>query len=1115
MILFRSDQISPARGTKITGIFIGGNMRSGRVLSAALSCLFVLLVILPGRIRGQNVTGTILGTVKEQSGAVVAGAPVTITNTGTGLVRVVKTDSAGQYLSSELPLGSYEVRVDGAGFSPTTKTGIELTVDARVTIDFDLALGSVQQAVTVTGAEPLVKLASPDIGYTLTSTSISQLPLSTRNFVDLISLTTGVTNGTPGENLQGGLPQSQPFGRTAFNVNGLRTDANNFSMDGVDINDPVLSGLIISPPLDAIGEFKLEQSVYSAEFGRAAGGVVNLNMKSGTNKFHGELFEFARNKAFTARSYFDAVNPPFVQNQFGGILGGPIKKDKIFFFTDYQGTRIRQGQTYIETVPTAVQRAGNLSDQPPIYDPATVTGISPTGLQIRAPFVGNQIPASRINASTALLLAALPGPNLPGNVNNFRTSESNGQDFDGGDIRIDLLVPHSGNVFGRYSVNDARIITPAVFGILGGDPLLSGISATRGQNIALGYTAVVSPTMVNELRIGFTRKGQHILNTSNGEDLSNQFGLPGFNLGTYYTAGLANITGAGIGTIGSSPYSPDHIFDNVFDYSDNVTMTRGRQTLKAGVLFVRRQDNHFEANYPAGDISFAAATTSQGSLSGVATGSGLASFLLGYPSGYERDYALAPWHLRSTDFGIFVEDLIRVNDRLNINAGLRYEIFTPLSDTNNAISNYDVATKTLLVAGVDTNKTTIQGDDNNFGPRIGFAYALSSDKTTSLRGGYGMFYIPSKTQGGTGGRLVYNAPFAITQSTSYDTSSVPVYTLGTAIPAPIVGNPKDPTGSVNMYDKYMRDSYAQQWNLDAQKQFGQSWLADIAYVGTRGLKLWNFENINEAAPGPGPLSSRFLVTPNLSSIMESYDEGNSIYHSLQARGEKRLSWGLSFNAAYTWAKSIDSGGSSGTLGPQSQPQDVRNPQAERSLSTFDIRHRFVVSALYALPFGQGKTFLSSANRLEDAFVGGWQLNGIFTAQTGLPFSPTISSDPANTNSAFLRPNRIGNGALPKGQRTIHDWFDISAFAVPDVFTYGNSRPNILIGPGTINLDFSAFKSFAITEGTQLQFRAESFNLANHPNFANPATAIDTEGAGAITSTYNNGRELQLALKLLF
>jgi hypothetical protein len=378
-----------------------------------------------------------------------------------------------------------------------------------------------------------------------------------------------------------------------------------------------------------------------------------------------------------------------------------------------------------------------------------------------------------------------------------------------------------------------------------------------------------------------------------------------------------------------------------------------------------------------------------------------------------------------------------------------------------------------------------------------------------------MFYIPSKTQGGTGGRLVYNAPFAITQATSYDTSVQPTYTLGTPIPAPVVGDPNNPTGSVNMYDPHIRDTYAQQWNLDVQRQFGQSWLADVAYVGTRGLKLWNFHNINEAVPGPGPLASRYLITPNLTSILESLDEGNSIYHSLQIRGEKRLSWGLSFNAAYTWGKSIDSGGSSGSLGPQSQPQDVRNLAAERSLSTFDIRNRFVVSALYGLPFGQGKMFLSSANRLEDALIGGWQLNGIFTAQSGLPFSPTISSDPANTNSTFLRPNRIGNGALPKGQRTIKDWFDISAFAVPDVFTYGNSRPDILTGPGTINLDLSAFKTFTITESTRLQFRAESFNLANHPNFSNPATAIDTESAGAITGTYNNGREIQLALKLLF
>ncbi|MFZ0592968.1 MAG: Plug domain-containing protein, partial [Bryobacteraceae bacterium] len=485
------------------------------------------------------------------------------------------------------------VKAEKQGFRATTKTGIELSVDTRVTVDFELSVGSVQESVTVQGGAQLVKLASADIGNVVTSQTVEQLPLSTRSFVDLISLTSGVTNGTPGENLQGGLPQSQPFGRTAFNVNGVRTDSNNFMMDGVDINDPVLSALIISPPLDAIEEFKLEQHSYSAEFGRAAGGVINLTMKSGTNDFHGELFEFFRNKDISARSFFDAQNPPFNQNQFGGILGGPIIRNRLFFFSDYQGTRVRQGTTYIETVPTAAQRGGNLADQPQFYDPLSVVGQS-NGLPVRAPFTGNQIPASRINPVTAQLIAGMPLPNLPGDVNNYRVQESNAQNFDAGDIRIDAILPHSGTLFGRYSNDNARIITPAVFGILGGDPLLSGVSSTQGQNAAIGYTQIFSPATLNDLRIGFTRKGQIIDNTSQGRDLSDQYGLPGFNLGTFYTAGLAYITGTGLGNIGSSPYSPDHIFDNVFQYSDNFSMVRGRQTIKIGASFIRRQDNHFE-----------------------------------------------------------------------------------------------------------------------------------------------------------------------------------------------------------------------------------------------------------------------------------------------------------------------------------------------------------------------------------------------------------------------------------------------------------------------------------------------------------------------------------------
>jgi Carboxypeptidase regulatory-like domain len=1081
----------------------------------AVALSITLVSACGGLLHGQNITGTILGVVKDQSGANMAQAVVLLTNSETGLTRTVATDDSGNYIVPNLPIGTYILKVEKTGFRPVTETGIELTVDARATIDVGLQVGSVQQAITVDSSAPLVNLASGDVGQVLTTQTISRLPLATRNFVDLISLSAGVTNGTPGENLQGGLPQSQPFGRTAFNVNGLRTDANNFMMDGVDINDPVLSGLVVSPPLDAINEFKLEQSAYSAEFGRAAGGVVNLTMKSGTNDFHGELFEFARNKAFTARSFFDAQTPPFVQNQFGGLLGGPVLKNKLFFFSDYQGTRVRQGVTYIQSVPTATQRAGNLADQLQFFDPTAVTGTSATGLSVRGAFAGNQIPTSRINPVAAKLLAALPLPNLAGTVNNYRAADSNAQDFDSGDGRMDAILPHSGNLFVRYSNANARIVTPAVFGVLGGAPLLSGDSATQGQNIAVGYTQVFSPTTLNELRLGFTRKGQAILNTSNGQDLSTQFGLPGFNLGSFFTSGLANFSNAGFSTIGSSPYSPDHIIDNVFDTADNVSMVLGRHSIKVGFSIIRRQDNHFEANYPAGNIGFSAASTGQPSASGVATGSNLASFLLGYPASYSRDFPLGPWGLRSTEYAGFLDDLVRVSDRLTLNFGLRYEVFTPLSEVHNRMSNYSVQTKTLLLASVDTNAATINGDYNNVSPRFGFAYSLTSDKKTSIRGGFGMFYIPSKTQGGTGQRLIYNPPFAINQAVSFDTTAAPSFILGNAIAAPVVVDPNNPSGQVRTYDPNMRDSYSEQWNIDLQRQLGQNWLIDAAYVGTRGVKLWNSFNINQAIPGAGPLQSRYAISPNVSSILASQDLGASKYQSLQLKLEKRLSTGLAILGAYTYSKSLDSGGSSGSLGPGASPQDAQNLRAEWGLSTFDVRNRFVLSSLYALPIGKGKQFLTSLNNVEDAFLGGWHINGILTLQSGLPFTPTLNSNPSNSNSGFSRPNRVGNGALPSSDRTIQDWFDITAFTVPSVFQYGNSGRDILIGPGTINLDFSLFKVFRMTERGQLEFRAESFNLANHPNFANPSTAVDAPGAGAITGTYNKGRQLQLALKLLF
>ena len=1085
-------------------------------LSIGATLLTIFLLLGAACLEGQNITGSILGLVTDPSGAVIPGASVELTNTNTGLIRKVTTGPDGHYVVPSLSLGPYSIAVTQAGFNSLVKSGIVLTVDAHVEVDFQLRVGQVSQQVTVEASASMVSTVSGDVGTTLGSRPISSLPLVTRNFVDLFDLTTGVTDGVPGENLQGGLPQSQPWGRSAFNINGLRSDVNNFMMDGVDINDPVLSGLMISPPLDSIEEFKLQQSDYAAEFGRAAGGTINIIVKSGTDRLHGEAFEFARNAAYSARNFFAKGVPPLVYNQFGALVGGPIKKEKLFFFMDYQGTRIRQGATYTLTVPTAAERTGNLSAlSAQLYNPLNVTGTTSNGLPIRAPFTGNMV--SPINTSSAQLLAALPLPNLPGIVNNYTVSPSNATNFDQADVKVDYNLPHNARFFARWSMGDALLNTPAVFGpILAGSPLLSGLSFVPAKNLAVGFTVPISSTEVNEFHAGFTRKGQVVSQLGYGEAYNDKFGImPGLNIaGRPQTSGLADIGISGYSGMGSSAYEPDTITDNIFTVSDNFSFIRGRNTFKGGFSIIRDQDNHIEENFPHGNIGFSSGWSAQPGTTG--TGSGLADFLLGLPDSVSRDFPLMPYGLRNSDYGFYFQDGATVTNRLHVEVGLRYEVYTPLHEVDNRIGNYDPNTNSILMAGVNTTSSGgVMTDFRTVAPRLSFSYALTSDKRTTLRGGAGIFYVPSNTMGGTGERLIYNPPYSINQSLIINNTAVaPTTTFNSPI-ALVITPAKNPTGSVYEYSRHFSTAFANEINLDLQRQFGTTWLVDVGFVGTKGGDLFNDMNINQCPPGPGSCAARYPISTTLSGITYSGPLGASTYAGLDVKVEKHLSEGLSFLTAYTYSAATDSIGSTGSFGSSvggPAPQYAYNLPAEYGLAAFNQRQRLTFSYTYALPFGKGKKFLTSLSKPADAIFGGWEWDGIVQYYAGSPITPVISHNSSNSNSGFLRPDRLCNGSL--SNRTRLEWFNPSCFVDPQIYTFGDSARDILTGPGTENWNMSLFKNIIVTEGKELQLRLETFNTFNHVNWGIPSETVDLAGAGVISSA-KAGRVVQLAAKFTF
>ncbi len=1093
-------------------------------ISRAAMCAAVVLTLasnfsLP-RMAAQVTSATFSGQVTDQTGAAILGATVKVTSKDTGIVTTRQTSSDGNYTVPLLKPGTYSIEVTAGGFAPVTKKDITLQVQQVDQEDFKLSVGGTQQQITVEGGAPLLNTETTDVGNVINQESTQQLPLNGRNFSQLGLLVPGTAPGPVGGiRTQGNGNETQRAGAEIV-ANGARGSFNLFMIDGLDDRDQSVGTVKVFPNLESIEEFKVQIGNYDAEFA-SGGAVVNVITRSGGNQIHGSVFEFLRNKDLNSRQFFDASVPPFQQNQFGFALGGPIIKNKLFYFGDYQGLRIHIASTSILTEPTAALRTGNFSSYPAtIYNPTTYNSATNS----RLPFQGNQIPLTQLDPIAQNLLAILPLPNLPGTSNNFRVNNLAAQNQDQYDVRSDYVLSEKDSMFARVTHGTANITFPSTPVLINGqiNPLaFAQGSATAGSlrnNQAPSTQATVqeihqfTPNISNQLALGYTRFALNVFPIDETYNLASKLGLQGANTGPNSGA-MASLSISG-GSGFSASNMPEVVPQNTWQATDTISYVRGAHSLRFGFSVDHNAFGFFQLGAPSGSLSFTGTYTNNPA-SSAGTGAGYADFMLGLPVSSSKSLlGSGVPYLHYTEYGSFVQDQWRISSKLTVNLGLRWDLFTPVSEKYNRLSDFFLNSGTFALAGQNGTSSSILGTQkHDFSPRLGIAYHMT--EKTVVRAAYGLFYFNEQGVGGSS-RLFINYPFAPTFAVNCS-ATAPCLSTSTGIPAVFSSN-NLPTAVYQPTPNLSPN--VQQYNLTVERQLAKSMVVRAAYVGAKGDHLNINLDENVAVPGSGAVPAR-RPYPGFAQISAWEPRGPSTYNALQVSVEKRMSYGVSFLGAYTYGKSLDNGagGNSSTGESRINIQNPQNLRADYGLSNFDIRQRFTLSTVYQLPFGHGRQFLANSNRLLDAVAGGWQLSSILTLQGGMPFSASLATSNDGTGT-FQRPNRICDGNLPSSQQSIKDWYNLTCFVAPPVppaapFSFGNMGRNVLIGPGLETWDLGTDKDFRITERVGLQFRGEFFNALNHANFGLPNASIGSTSAGTITTVITNARQIQFALRLHF
>jgi len=1061
-------------------------------------CLGAFYLLLQSLAFAQVTTADIVGRVTDATGAVLPGATVTITNEGTRDVRSAPTNVSGDYVFNLLPIGTYAVKVELQGFG-TQNTRLILSAGDRARFDAKLQIGQVAENLTVTAQVSLLQTDTSTVGSLINLKEVQDLPVNGRNFIRLVQGLPGANEGLPNSLASGTRPDDRRQ-TSAISINGAADNQNNQLIDGMDNNERAIGTIGVKPSIDAIAEIKVQTSNYTAEAGRTAGGVVNIITKSGSNTFQGSAFEFYRNDRFDARNFFSAIKPLLKQHQYGGSLGGPLRTDRTFFFGDYEGFRQRQGVVNLVTLPTARMRTGDFSElSVPIFDPMTTP---------RTPFSGNQIPANRLNPIALKYIGLLP-PNTNGNLaNNYASTTLRTQDSSTADFRIDYRFDNNQTVFVRYSYNDVDTFTPSACdatpeGIqpgCGGGPAFPGTNNTKAHGTQVNYVRIFSPTMISEIKGGYLKADIQSLPLNYGSNLSQTFGIPGVNFDEV-TSGLALMTLTGYSALGDSTFIPLIQVDDTWQVNAIVTKTLGEHNVRMGGGYIARQFTVFQSASPVGNFTFNTQLTDNGSGSG---GNSIASFLLGYPSQVVRSHSLIYPHYHTNEPNAFVQDDWRATSWLTLNLGVRYDVFTPLTEEDNQLANFDVATGKILVAGQNgvTSSANVKTDYSNVAPRLGFSATLPSNIV--VRGGYGLAYFPGNMQSGA---FLKNAPFVSAFGPAISNGTIggqPSQFLSNGLPTPIAIDPVNPSGAIIAVDQNFKSTRVQQFNLIVEREFAGNVLG-AGYVGSRGDRVLQNggamgPDINLAPVGAGAVQARrafAALAPNVTGINILRSQYESSYNALQLVFQRRYHAGFSINSNYTLAHNVWTG---------SAPWDV--VRIERYDADNDVRHRVGILVNYELPWG--RSFTGAAKH----FLAGWQVNAVGGWQTGVPFNITNAAARTNTGGAD-RPNLVGNAQLENP--AISRFFDTTAFQAQPVNTIGDLvvPRNYLHGPSLKRLDMSLFKDVPLQGTARLQLRMEVYNVTNTASFGNPNGQLGNAAFGTITNTLGTPRQMQFAVKLLF
>jgi hypothetical protein len=1089
-------------------------------LSSKLLALVFLLAIAPV-VFGQGVSGHIIGTVQDASNAVIPNAQVTITNQETGIIFRTISNAVGEYRSDNLPPGTYQIKIEASGFRGIVSLGNIVSVDSSSRVDVNLQVGKADQTVEVTATNPLVDTTSSSLGQVVSQAQIENLPLNGRIFSQLVQTVPGSISAGFGSAPESAAGAGATTAISA-SVNGLPWAGTTYTLDGVSNMELLNAFINVTPPLDSLQEVKVSSNNADATVGTYGGAQVNAIVKSGTNALHGSAYEFFRGDALNAYQWRATTKAPYKSNQFGGSFGGPILKNRAFYFADYQGLLLEHGISYILTVPTDLMKQGTfLKSQFPtaIYDPQTQ---QPFPTVTTAQGDAWQIPTTRFDVVSAKAASGTTiwptATSQSSTSNNFQANTVEPDHNHQFDIKGDYQFTNGDRIFVRESYQRRDLTAPSP-----GTPFvqIGDVNAkSRNHNAAIGFNHIFSPTATNELRLGLNRFNTSDFGNDAGTNENTALGIPNGNNAYYNSTGMVNFTIGNIVNTGSQSWTNSHRITNVYELTDNFIKALGRHTITVGENYRLLQASLTNSNANKnGDITFSknytSSCTMQPTCTGNVGGNEFASFLLGLPSYQDRGYVVSRPATRATLLGAYVQDQYRLSESLTLNLAFRWDLITPAIDKNNKQANFDLANGVVDIATASNRAPNVDNYYGGYSPRVGIAYTPNRGSST-VSGAFGITHFP-QNYGAIGGFLEESVPFFETftaQAQLLNTPLPSVSVVGLPSYVSISGNTFVPPPGVNV-ERMIRNfqpDVAYSWNFGVQQKLTNSTVLSVTYVGTRGVHLFRRWNLNTPPPGTTSFNSRLpfqyfnqSAQQYATDIDNAQANGSSIYHGMQTQLKTHIQRNLEGNFSFTWSKEIDDMNMWWPL------NDIYNRAVGNSEAP-DVPHSFVGSFTYQLPFGKGQRWLSAAKGPVQILFGGWQMSSITILQSGQPLRIKTSTDVLGsgvTNSANVTCSSV------KTFGSVSKWFDTSCFATPNALTLGNAKQGIVRGPGFYNSDFSLSKSVEIREGMRISVQADAFNLANTPHYSNPGTTFGQSNFGVVGGTNGAPREIQLGAHFTF